>query len=165
MAARGTGPDPAEPTAATSSGVLPGSPPATIVIADDEPDIVFLLQRLRGDPFRVVGTAHDGEAAIEVVTEWLPDIVLLDLTMPRLDGESALPEILRQAPRTMVAILSGHLNDDRAHRLLLHGAFAAYQKTELARVESMLVEDLARFRRVLSGEDDVPAWKHRYELS
>lgn len=165
MAAGGDGPDPADPTVATPSGDGDVSDRATIVIADDEPDIVFLLQRLLGDAFRVVGTAGDGEAAIEVVTEHHPDIVLLDLTMPRLDGESALPEIVRQAPKTMVAILSGHMDDDRAHRLLLGGAFAAYEKAELAHVEAMLVEDLARFRRVLAGEDDVPAWKRRYELS
>ena len=165
MATGRTGPDPAEPVPATSSGVPHTSTQATIVIADDEPDIVFLLERLLGDTFRVVGTAQDGEAAIEAVTEWHPDIVLLDLTMPRLDGESALPEIVRHAPETMVAILSGHMDDDRAQRLLLGGAFAAYEKGELTHVESMLVEDLARFRRVLAGEDDVPAWKHRYELS
>lgn len=118
-----------------------------------------------GDGFRVVGTAHDGEAAVDVVTRGRPDVVLLDLTMPRLDGESVLPQILRSAPDTMVAILSAFLDDDRAQRLLLRGAFAAYEKDELARVGTMLVEDLERFRRVLAGEDDVPAWKHRLQPS
>lgn len=158
------GPDRSE-QGSTPTGRPDADLPATIVLADDEPDVVFLMGRLLGEAFRVVGRASDGEAAVEVVAATRPDVVLLDLTMPRLDGESALPRIVRCAPSTMVAILSGFMDDDRARRLLLGGAFAAYQKDDLAHVGTMLVEDLARFRRVLAGEDDVPAWQRRLQAS
>lgn len=123
----------------------------------------MLVERLleRND-FRVVGTANDGKRGIDVVTATQPDAVLLDLAMPTLDGESALPAIVKDAPRTMVAIFSAHLDPDRAERLLHHGAFAAYDKGDLGRLPAILGDDLARFRQVLDGEDDVPAWKHRY---
>lgn len=137
----------------------------TMVVADDEADVVYLLERLLGEDFRILATASDGEAAVEAVSSTRPDVVLLDLTMPRLDGQSALPQILRSAPNTMVAILSAYLDDERVRRLLLDGAFAAYEKNELRQVPVMLREDLTRFRRVLAGEDDVPAWKHRLQPS
>lgn len=137
----------------------------SLVLADDEPDVVFLLERLLGDAFEFVAAVNDGAAAVEAVRRTRPDVVLLDLTMPRLDGQAALPEILRSAPNTMVAILSAYLDDDRVRGLLLAGAFAAYPKDDLREVPDMLHEDLARFRRVLAGEDDVPAWKHRLQPS
>ena len=154
-----------EAVRATGAVQWPGQDLPTMVVADDEPDVVYLLERLLADDFRIVATASDGEAAVEAVNSTHPDVVLLDLTMPRLDGQSALPRILRHAPNTMVAILSAFLDDGQVQRLLLDGAFAAYEKDELHHVPMMLREDLARFRRVLAGEDDVPAWKHRLQPS
>lgn len=138
----------------------------TVVVVDDEPDVLFLVERLLSrDGFEVGWTASDGASAIELVREVQPDVVLLDLAMPDLDGETALPSIVRESPRTMVAIFSAHLDPERAERLLQHGAFTAYDKSELERLPSVLAEDLAGFRRVLAGEDAVPAWRHRYRAS
>ncbi len=137
---------------------------STVVVIDDEPDILLLVEKVlsrRG--FTVVGSARDGRSGVEVVAETQPDTVLLDLSMPRLDGEMALPMILRRSPSTMVAILSAHLEPSRAQELLLRGAFAAYDKGDLGRLPATLAEDLMSFRRVLDGEDDVPAWQRRYQ--
>lgn len=82
--------------------------------------------------------------------------------MPNLDGESALPTILKEAPRTMVAILSANLDPERAERVLLHGAWSAYEKGDISQLPPKLRADLADFRRVLEGEDLVAAWQHRY---
>lgn len=135
----------------------------SVVVIDDEADLVLLVERLleRND-FRVVGTANDGQRGVEVVAETQPDAVLLDLAMPTVDGETALPSIVKDAPRTMVAIFSAHLEPSRAEQLLQRGAFAAYDKGDLGRLPATLAEDLEGFRRILAGEDDVPAWKHRY---
>lgn len=135
----------------------------TVVVADDEPDLFLLLERIleRAD-FDIVAHAEDGEQAIEFVREHQPDAVLLDLSMPRLDGEAALPTILRDAPRTMVAILSANLDPERAERVLLRGAFTAYDKGDLSLLPDFLGADLDEFQRVLDGEDLVPAWQHRY---
>lgn len=136
---------------------------ATVVLVDDEPDLVVLLERMLGSAgFEVVGTAGDGVLAIETVAEKQPDVVVLDLRMPRLDGAAALPTIVREAPRTMITILSANLDSERVEPLLLRGAFTAYDKGDLSRLSGYLSEDLASFRRILEGHDDVPAWHRRY---
>lgn len=141
----------------------PSDPTATVVLVDDEADLLLLVERLlTGNGFEVVGTARDGQAGIDAVAATQPDVVLLDLRMPRLDGAAALPEIIRCSPRTMVAILSANLDAGRAESLLEHGAFAAYDKGDLSRLAGFLTQDLASFRQVLDGEDDLPAWRHRY---
>lgn len=136
---------------------------ARAIVIDDEPDLLVLAQRIleRGG-FEVAGTATTGEEGVELVTSSQPDVVLLDLRLPGIDGEEALPTILRKAPRTMVAILSAHLDSERAERLLQLGAFSAYDKGDLGRLPEMLATDLELFRRVLDGEEAVPAWRRRY---
>ena len=135
----------------------------SVVLVDDEPDLIHLMERMLGSKgFHVVGTAGDGLIAIETVAEQQPDIVVLDLRMPKLDGASALPAIVREAPRTMITILSANLDSERVEPLLLRGAFTAYDKGDLSRLAGYLSEDLVSFRRVLEGHDDVPAWHRRY---
>lgn len=135
----------------------------TVVLVDDEADLLRLVDRLlAGNGFEVVGTARDGQAGIDVVAATRPDVVLLDLRMPGLEGAAALPEIIRRSPRTMVAVLAANLDIGRVEPLLDQGAFAAYDKGDLTRLAEFLMQDLASFGRVLDGEDDLPAWRHRY---
>lgn len=139
-----------------------GSP--SVVVVDDEPDLILLVERiLTRHGFSVVGTAADGRAGIELVAEVQPDVVLLDLAMPEVDGASALPSIVTKAPRTMVVVFSAHLDSERAEDLLAKGAFAAYEKGNLRLLPDALSDDLISFRRVLAGEDDVPSWQRRYQ--
>lgn len=136
---------------------------ASVVLVDDEPDLRFLLEKILGRKgFEIVGAAEDGLAGVELVAREQPDVVLLDLAMPRLGGREALPRILREAPATMVAILSAHLSTDRARSLLTAGAFTAYDKGDLARLPALIDEDLDTFRRIMEGEEAVPAWQRRY---
>jgi two-component system, chemotaxis family, chemotaxis protein CheY len=136
---------------------------ATVVLVDDQADLLVLMGKiLTSNGFEVAGTAEDGRAGVELVAATQPDVVVLDLAMPHLTGEEALPEIVREAPRTMVAILSAHLDTERAQQLLLKGAFAAYEKGDVARLPKLLLDDLDVFRRVMDGEEAVPAWQHRY---
>jgi two-component system response regulator (stage 0 sporulation protein A) len=67
----------------------------TLCIADDNREIVDLLSRqLESEPdLRVVGTAHDGEACLEVVKTHQPDVLLLDIIMPHLDGIGVLQRL------------------------------------------------------------------------
>jgi NarL family two-component system response regulator YdfI len=79
-----------------------------VLIADDNSDIRALVRyRLeRDDRFVVVGEAHNGRQAIELVEELKPDAVVLDLGMPVMDGLEALPFIYKAHPDVKVAILS-----------------------------------------------------------
>lgn len=135
----------------------------TVVVVDDNRDLTRVVTKLlERHGFTVVGTADDGQGGIDVAAETQPDALLLDLAMPTLDGEAALPQILVQAPHTMVAILSAYLDSSRAQRLLMWGAFAAYDKGNLGELPGRLGEDLITFGQALDGMTAVPAWQRRY---
>ncbi|MBW3621195.1 MAG: response regulator [Actinobacteria bacterium] len=85
------------------------TPPFRVVLVDDASDLRLLIGRLleRDGRFEVVGQAADGAEGIRAVGEHRPDLCLLDLSMPVMDGLEALPRILEQCPGTKVVILSG----------------------------------------------------------
>jgi DNA-binding NarL/FixJ family response regulator len=96
-----------------------------VLLVDDVADLRTLYRVvLESDgAFRVVGEAGDGEDAIQAARTLRPDLVLLDLAMPKMDGLQALPEILRAAPEARVVILSGfdeHRLGETARRLGAH---------------------------------------------
>lgn len=80
-----------------------------VVVADDTPELRLLMRlRLRQDGrFEVVGEAATGAEAVEVVARERPDLVLLDLAMPVMDGLQALPLIRQRSPGTRVVVFSG----------------------------------------------------------
>src|SRR6476660_832563 len=80
-----------------------------VLIADDVQDLRSMLRlalELSGR-FTVVGEAMNGAHAVELATMYKPDLALLDLSMPALDGLEALPQILDVSPDTKVVVLSG----------------------------------------------------------
>jgi PAS domain S-box-containing protein len=99
---------------ATLTEVVPPQPPAVagalrVVLADDAEDIRLLLRLslTTSDGFEVVGEAGDGEQAALLAAEHQPDVILLDLSMPVMDGLQAIPEIRRVSPGTRIVVLSG----------------------------------------------------------
>jgi DNA-binding NarL/FixJ family response regulator len=81
-----------------------------VVLADDAADLRELLRlalEMAGG-FTVIAEAADGEAAVRTVREQQPDALLLDLSMPLLDGLDAIPEIRRAAPACTIVVLSGY---------------------------------------------------------
>jgi len=70
----------------------------------------------------VVGTAADGEAAVELVARELPDVVLMDLRMPRLDGVEATRRIRAGHPETQVIVLTTYADDESIMAALQAGA-------------------------------------------
>ena len=85
------------------------SAPISVVVCDDVPELRRLARMVLeadGDMV-VVGEASDGREAIEVVESHQPDIVVLDLSMPQMDGLEAIPLIHRVAPETEIVIFSG----------------------------------------------------------
>ena len=81
-----------------------------ILIVDDEKAVRTALERLlatRKD-WQVVGEAADGAAAIGMVRELRPDIVIMDITMPRMNGLEATPEIKKALPAAEVLIFTQH---------------------------------------------------------
>ena len=95
-----------------------------VLVVDDAEDIRMLL-RLRVEArngLTVVGEAADGVAAVELASELQPDLVLLDLAMPRMDGLEALPLIRAAVPDVRVVVLSGFNQGTLANKALEAGA-------------------------------------------
>ncbi len=87
--------------------------PLRVVLADDSSSFRLLIQLTLEDhpSFSVVGTAADGLEAVRVAAREQPDVVLLDVAMPRMDGLEAIPEIRDVAPHAKIAVLSGYSED------------------------------------------------------
>jgi len=101
-----------------------------VVVVDDDSHLrdLFKMMLELEDGFEVVGEAGDGKAAISRVEECQPDLVMLDLEMPVMDGLEALPRILEAAPRTKVVVVSGFPEESLEARALAAGAVAYISK-------------------------------------
>jgi CheY-like chemotaxis protein len=80
-----------------------------VIVADDAAgmrELMHTLLSLEPD-FEVVGQARDGVEAVELVTELQPDLVVIDISMPVMDGLEAIERIRAISPATRVAVLSG----------------------------------------------------------
>lgn len=96
----------------------------TIVVVDDHPvvrnGLVALLRTIPG--LEVVGEAADGDTAVRVVEEHEPDVVLMDVRMPGMDGVEATRRIREQTPGSRVLILTMHDDDATVFTAMQAGA-------------------------------------------
>lgn len=131
--------------------------PRTVLVVDDEADLRDVLRlRLEADGrFKIIGEADDGEKAIGLAEQLQPDVVLLDLLMPGLDGREALPGIVAAAPTSMIVIFSAVPSKNAAEQTTELGAFAYLEKTRVRNIGDRLEEWLGQFDRALDGEDMV----------
>ena len=114
-----------------------------VYLCDDVPELRQLLRIiLEEDPgLRVVGESGDAVIGIEEIAELQPNVVLLDLSMPGMDGLEALPLIRRAAPDTSVIVFSGFTEARMASLVLERGADRYIEKGEpLERVREAVRE-------------------------
>jgi DNA-binding NarL/FixJ family response regulator len=99
-------------------------PPTRVLIADDQTIVREGLSTLLDllPDVEVVGAATDGEEAVRLVAERRPDVVLLDLRMPRCDGAEATRRIRLLAPDTQVIVLTTYADDASVFTALQAGA-------------------------------------------
>ncbi|HJZ00683.1 MAG TPA: response regulator transcription factor [Streptosporangiaceae bacterium] len=113
--------------------------PVTVVVADDQSAVreglVLLLGTLPG--ITVIGDAEDGQAAVDMVAASHPQIVLMDLNMPRCDGVAATRRIRVDYPQTQVVVLTTYSDDESIISALQAGALGYLTKdatrTEIGR--------------------------------
>lgn len=122
--------------------------PIRVLLADDHEVVRAGLEALLSgsDAVTVVGTAQDGVEAIARVHELTPDVVLMDLGMPRLGGVDATREILAEHPNTRVLIVTTYESDDEIVRAIAAGAAGYLLKAAPA------AELIAGIRSVAAGE-------------
>ncbi len=101
-----------------------------VVVVDDQTAVreglVTILELIPG--VEVVGAAADGSEAIELVDLWSPDVVLMDLRMPRVDGVEATRRIRQSHPATQVVVLTTHADDESILGALAAGAIGYLTK-------------------------------------
>jgi DNA-binding NarL/FixJ family response regulator len=120
----------------------------TILIADDHP---LIRKALRNDlekqaDFELVGEASDGEEAVKLATQLVPNVVIMDITMPKLNGLEAIEQIKMNCPQ--IAILALTIHTDHEHILGILKAGAAGYLTK-----SVFGEDVIQaIRAIISGE-------------
>jgi DNA-binding NarL/FixJ family response regulator len=100
------------------------------VLVDDVAEMRELLRMLlaRDGRFSIVGEAANGRDAVDVVAEVRPDLVVLDVAMPMLDGIAALPGLREVSPETRIVMLSGFPAEDMERPSLEAGAVGYVEK-------------------------------------
>lgn len=117
------------------------------MICDDEPAfrrIASVVLSLDPD-VEVVGEAADGREAIRVVGKLRPDVLLLDIAMPEMDGLEAMPHILEASPETRIVVLTGMVGQSVRQRALDSGARRFIEK-------GIDIEDLVAQVKEVCGE-------------
>ena len=102
--------------------------PGTLLVVDDEPQILRAVAGLLQDEGFEVLTALDGETALKMVAAEAPDLVLLDIALPGLDGLEALTELKRQHPLLPVIMVSAYGSVENAVKATRLGAFDFIEK-------------------------------------
>ena len=119
-----------------------------VLVADDHPIVRGGIVGLLGaaEDIEVVGEAADGAAAVRLAAQLRPDLVLMDLRMPHLDGAGATEQILAENPATRVLILTTYETDDQ-----ILGAIAAGASGYLLKAAPQ-VEIIEGVRSVAGGQ-------------
>ena len=127
--------------------------PLRIFIADDHELVRRGLRQLieMNPDWQIAGEAANGREAVEGVRELKPDIVVLDITMPELDGLSAARQILKSLPATEILILTMHESEQIVRELLDAGARGYVLKTDAGRDLVAAVGALSRHKQFFTS--------------
>lgn len=120
--------------------------PVRVFLCDDVPAMRIVLRAVleeEGD-LEVIGEAGDGEEAVARIAELNPDVVVLDLSMPRLDGLEAIPRIHEVAPDTRIVVFSGYAADRMAPLALAVNAARYVEKGRALEDLRDVVREVAR---------------------
>lgn len=124
--------------------------PATILIVDDDQGFREMVKRLleREPGVSVVGEAGDGEEAVRLARELQPDVILMDIAMPRVDGLEATRRIKAERPEAKVIILMIHNEEAYRRAAAESGADVFLPK------KTLMANLLPTIRRIMGGEPE-----------
>jgi DNA-binding NarL/FixJ family response regulator len=131
--------------------MTPANPPVpsnhkqlTVVLADDHPVVLIGVRNmLAHDGLQIVGEAGDGDEAIALTLELQPDILLLDLAMPRLPGLEAMHAIVARSPGVKVILLTSTISTQQIIEALHIGARGIVLKDAVAQHLSQAIQTVA----------------------
>ena len=131
---------------------MPPKSPIRVMLVDDHPIVVDGLRNVleNSGEFEVVGQARNGDEAVIVAAQVLPDVIVMDVLMPNKDGVEACREIIESLPGTRVIMLTASTDEDAVIEAMSAGATGYLQK--VAGKDRLL----ATIRDVAAGELRVP---------
>jgi DNA-binding NarL/FixJ family response regulator len=147
-----------------------------VIVVDDEPMVCAHLRTILGSApdIEVCGEAHDGAAGIEAVLRGRPDVVLMDLRMPGVDGLTAIERITKLAEPPVIVVLTTFDADQYVLRALRAGAAGFLVKSTppqdligLVRVAAeghMVLSPIAARRLIAASADQQPARENARRL-
>jgi len=125
-----------------------------ILIADDHEVVREGMRALieHEEGWEVCGIATNGQQAVETAKRLKPEVVVLDMAMPELDGLEALRQIKRALPNTEVVVFSAHHSEDVIEQLFDAGAKSYIQKSDASRYLVTAIKSLAEHRPFFTPE-------------
>lgn len=120
-----------------------------VLIADDHHVIREALKKVLTD-FDIVGEARDGESALEMVKQTNPDLILLDLIMPKRSGLSVIPEIRQQNADIKILVFTIHDSTCDARKAFESGANGYFLKDQSSSALRSAISDVLNGKRYVS---------------
>src|SRR5688572_13199666 len=102
-----------------------------VLLADDHVPVLESVSRLLAGAFDIVALAGDGRQALDLARRFRPDVVVLDVAMPELDGFQTLEQLRRDGPETRVVFLTMHRDDELVSAAINAGAHGYVLKSRI----------------------------------
>jgi DNA-binding NarL/FixJ family response regulator len=112
-----------------------------IFLADDHRYVLELIRGLLEPTFEVVGAVEDGEALVEAAVNLQPDVIITDISMPKLNGIEAADRLRKSGSSSKIVFLTVHTNPDFVQAALKTGALAYVSKSRITTDLLIAVEE------------------------
>ena len=96
--------------------------PKKILIIDDEKELCHAIVDYLNEAGYYAYEAHTGKEGIEAIERIHPNLVLLDIRMPEMDGVKVMRDLIKKYPNLVVIVLSGHYDPELSKRVIQYGA-------------------------------------------
>jgi DNA-binding NarL/FixJ family response regulator len=121
-----------------------------LLLADDHPIVIAGLREVLGSRFEIAGTAEDGRTLLELAPVLQPDVILLDITMPLLNGLTAARQLAKRLPKTKLIFLTMHSDADYVKEAFRAGASGYILKRSVASELVTAIEEVLKGRTYLT---------------
>ena len=125
-----------------------------VILADDSPAMIRVASRILGPHFDLLEAVADGKSAVDAVLLHRPDVAVLDILMPVLDGIQATRKLVKQGARARIVVLSGLEEEQYVNAALEAGARAFVFKRRVNHDLAFAINEVLQGRTFISPERD-----------
>ena len=129
---------------------MPHKPAARVLIADDHKILADLCKQMLEPDFAVIGVVTDGRSLLQAAADLKPDIIIIDINMPLLNGLDAGEQIKRKLPRTKLVYLTMNMSAETAAEAFRRGASAFVPKQSTSEELRLAVYSVLKGQTYLS---------------